>query len=82
MKRKDPTRAATEAVGYLLGAVGFVLVILYMAIGNILLAQSVLSNMGLGVLARNTSLLLWGGLAAIVVGVIAVVTSGVDVDVE
>jgi hypothetical protein len=82
MKRTETTGAASGVLGYSLVFVGFVLLILSLAVGNVLMAERVLANVGLSPLAQNSSLILWGGLAAIIIGAFIVVTSGVDVDVE
>ncbi|MFP4175454.1 MAG: hypothetical protein ACLFSW_06745 [Halobacteriales archaeon] len=82
MKRNGSTEAVTETSGYILVFAGFLLLILSLAIGNVVMAERFLSNMGLAPIARNSSIMLWGGLAAVVVGVLIVVTADVDVDVE
>ena len=82
MEQKDTTKAASETSGHLLVFVGFVLLIISLTIGNVLMAERFLSNFGLGILAQNSSAMLWAGIASIVAGAFVVVTSGVDVDVE
>ena len=82
MKKTDTEKAASSAVGYLLAAVGFVSVILSFALGFLPMVDTILGSLGLGFLVENSGLLLWVGIAAVVVGVLVVVTSDVDVDVE
>jgi hypothetical protein len=79
-KNRKGTEAATEAIGYLLVFVGLISVVASFLIGNIFMAGSVLSSIGLGFLAENSGLLLWLGLAVAAAGAVAVATSNVDVE--
>lgn len=80
MKKNKSAEAASENLGYLITFVGLLSVLVSLFIGNILMANRVLRNFGLGFVAENASLLLWLGLGMAVVGILVVVTSNVDIE--
>jgi len=80
MKRRDTEKAASSVLGYLLASLGFVLVILSFALGFLPFVDTVLESLGLVYLVENSGILLWGGIAGVVVGVFIIVTSDIDVE--
>jgi hypothetical protein len=80
MKRRDTEKAASSALGYLLASLGFVLVIFSFALGFLPFVDMLLESIGLTYLVENSGILLWGGIAGVVIGVFILVTSDIDVE--